>query len=323
LRLSFRLQRLEIILLGAATLAGCAMMLWWAYQLAGVSEAYPNCRFFNGEASGCEFAQQRFFEISGPAEIVIRSMAIAAAGIGLVLGVSLVAREIESKTAQFAWTIGRSRVRWFVGRFAFAALVVVLLTAVLAVATDILAAQMRPDLATASSFELYGNRGPLVVGKAILGLGAGLLVGAIVGRQVAALLIAAVVVAGLYGASAVIFPMWNHGEGEARRADEAIVRDLWIESGIELPDGTRIAWPEANLADAAQWSDAFITPDGTYYASASDAQEQRNPLGREYVLVIPGERYSEIAGRESAAVTCVGLLLVAGALAVVRRRRPA
>jgi hypothetical protein len=298
------------------------MMLWWASQLAGVSAAYPNCQFFNGEASGCGVAQQRFFDISGPAEIVIRSMALAAAAIGLVFGVSLVAREIESKTAQFAWTIGRSRVRWFVGRFAFVALVVIVFTALLAVATEILAAQMRPDLATVSSFELYGNRGPLVVGKGILGLGAGLVVGAIVGRQLPALLMATVVVAGSYGASAVIFPKWYHSEGEARRADEAIISDLWIESGIELPDGTRMSWSEANVAEAGQWSDAFITPDGTYYASATDAEEQRNPLGREYVLIIPGERYSEIAGRESAVVTCVGLLLVAGALAVVRRRRP-
>lgn len=322
--LSFRLQRLEILLLGGAVLVGSALMLWWAFELTGMTEAYPGCAFFDGDATGsCATAQQRFFEIFSTAEILIGNMWLAGFAVGLILGVPLVAREVEHGTAQLAWTVGRSRVRWLLGRIAFAALVAVLLTAVLAATTEVLAAAMRPDVDLSRDFSFHGERGPLIVARAVLGLGAGVLVGAIVGRQLPALLLGVFVVGGLYAASWAAFPVWYHGEAEVRRIGDWLGSPLWIESGIELASGERMTWAEVyGGKDAVQLNESFMAEDGTYYASEADAQAERNALGREYILIIPEERYIEIVARETAVFAGAGLALIAGAAAVTRRRRP-
>ena len=66
----------------------------------------------------------------------------------------------------------------------------------------------------------------------------------------------------------------------------------------------------------------FGTEDGTLYATQADADAGRDPIGREYVLIIPGERYNEIVARETAVFAGAGLLLTAAAAAITRRRRP-
>lgn len=321
-RLSFGLQRLEILLLAAAVLISSALMLWWAFELAGVTAAYPGCAFFDGDAIGtCATAQQRFFEIFSTAEIIIRNTWLAGFAVGLVLGVPLVAREIEHRTAQLAWTIGRSRVRWFIGRVAFATLATVLLTAVLAVTTEILAVAMRPDVPMSASFELHGNRGPLIVGRAMLGLGAGVLVGALIGRQLPALLLGVFVVGGLYAASWAGFPVWYHGEAQVQRIGEWLGSPLWIESGIELTSGERLTFAEA-FEGRPELLETYQSENGTHYASQADADAGRNPIGRDYILLIPGERYNEIVARETAVFSGVGLILLGGAGAVTGHRRP-
>ena len=322
-RLSFRFQRLEILLLGTAVLVSSLLMLWWAFELNGVAAAYPDCEFFNGDATGCAAAQERFFEVFGAAEIIIRNTWVAGFAVGLVLGVPLVAREVEHGTAQLAWTLGRSRVRWLIGRVAFATLVTVLLTALLAATTEVLAAAMRPDISTSQSFEHYGNRGPLIVGRAMLGLGAGVVVGALVGRQLPALLLGVFVVGGLYAASWAWLPLWYHGEAEVRRTNEWLGSPLYIESGIELTSGERLSFTEVFEGGRADLLDTYQAEDGTHYATEADAEARRNPLGRDYILVIPGERYNEIVARETAVFMGAGLLLIGGAAVVTSHRRPA
>lgn len=323
-RLSFRLQRLEILILGTVVLVAAGLMLWWAYELDGIAQAYPSCVFFGDRAPACATAEGAFYEVFGTAEIIIRNTWVAGFAIGLVLGVPLVAREVELRTAQLAWTVGRSRIRWLIGRVAFAVLVAVVLTAALALTTEVLAAAMRPDITTSQSFEFHGNRGPLIVGRAMLGLGAGALVGAIVGRQLPALLLGVLVVGGLYAASWAGFPLWYRGEAEVRGIDEWLGSPIWIESGIELASGERLTLGEVYAGgEAASWSESFMAEDGTHYASQADAEAGRNPIGREYVLIIPGERYTEIVARETAVFAAAGLLLLGGAAAVTRRRRPA
>ncbi len=322
-RLSFRFQRLEILLLGGAVLLASGLMLWWAFELSGVTAAYPDCNFFNDGSRGCATAEGRFFEIFGTAEIIIRNTWLAGFAVGLVLGVPLVAREVEHGTAQLAWTVGRSRVSWLIGRVLFAALVALVLTGLLAVTTEVLTTAMLPDITTSESFEHYGNRGPLIMGRAMLGLGAGVLVGALVGRQLPALLLGVLLVGGLYAASWAGLPLWYHGEAEVRRVGEWLGSPLWIESGIELASGERVTLGEIYGGESAgQWLESFMAEDGTYYASAADAEAERDPLGRDYILIIPEERYNEIVARETAVFTGAGLLLIGGAAAVTRRRRP-
>jgi len=319
-RLSFRLQRLEMLLVGAAVFVASGLMLWWAFELDGIVQAYPDCDYFD-PALACEAAGQRFSATFSTAEIIIRNTWLAGCAVGLVLGVPVVAREIEHRTAQVAWAISRSRVRWLFGRVAFPALVAVVLGVALAVTTEVLATAMRPDVDLSRDFNFHGNRGPLIIGRAVLGLGAGVLVGAVVGRQLPALLLGVFVVGGLYGVSSILLPQWYRGEAEVATTDEYLGGPLWIDSGIELTSGERLSFVEV-FEGRPDLLDTHQTEDGTHYASAADAEAGRNPVGRDYILIVPGERYNEIVARETAVFTATGLALLSGAAEITRRRRP-
>jgi hypothetical protein len=318
-RLSFRQQHLEILLLAAAVLVASALMLWWASELRALVAAYPDCQFFDPSLA-CRAVGQRFSDTFSTAEILIRNTWLAGFGIGLLLGVPVVAREIDHGTAQLAWSIGRSRLRWLIGRAAFAALIAIALSGALAVTTEILASAMLHEIDLSQDFNLYGNRGPLIVGQAMLGLGAGVLVGAVLGRQLPALLLGIIVVGGLYAASWAGFPAWYATEAEFASMDEFLGGPLWIESGIELTNGERVSWGDYYAGGAA--IETYQAQDGTYYASQADADAGRDPIGRDYVLIIPGGRYNEIVSRETAVFAGAGLVLIGGAAGVIHRRRP-
>lgn len=311
-RLSFRLQRLEILLLTAVVLVASGLMAWFAFQLDGLAAAYPDCDFLEAAVS-CQAAGQSFESVFGAGELIMGSITLISAGIGLFLGVPLVAREVEQGTAQLAWTVGRSRVRWLIGRVAFATLVGVVLLGLLAVMTDVLAAAMRPEIDTSQAFWFYGGRGPLVVGRGMLGLGVGVLIGALLGKQLPALLLALLAVGGLYLASEIAFGSWHETEAVVAPANEFLGEPLGISSGIELPSGERVGYGGAEFQDE----------NGVLYSSQEDMQARRNPIvGREYQLIIRGERYTEIVAREAAVLAGAGALLIGAAAVVTQRRRP-
>ena len=139
-------------------------------QLLGITAAYPECDFFLDEdqvalPSGCDVASQAFFGLYSSAEIFLRNGWLLGFGVGLIVGIPLVARDIEQGTAQIAWTLGRSRTRWLLRRIAFGLLVVVVLLAGLAVMTDLLGAAMQPNDDLARSFFFEGNRGLIIVAR--------------------------------------------------------------------------------------------------------------------------------------------------------------
>jgi LPXTG-motif cell wall-anchored protein len=128
-------------------------------------------------------------------------------------------------------------------------------------------------------------------------------------------------VGGVYAASAAVLPLWYRGEAEVATMNEYLGGPLWIESGIELAGGDRVTWADFYGSGRAPL-EPYQSENGTYYASLADANAERDPLGREYILIIPGERYNEIVLREAAVFTAAGLMLIGAGSVVTRRRRP-
>ena len=60
-------------------------------------------------------------------------------------------------------------------------------------------------------------------------------------------------------------------------------------------------------------NEAFQGDDGQLYANSADAEAERDPVGREYILVIPGERYAEDHGARVAGDSCSGHPVMIGA----------
>jgi hypothetical protein len=322
-RLSFAQQRWEILLLGLGVVVASGLMLWMRSQLLGITAAYPECDFFLNEdqvalPASCDLASQYFFEAYSNAEIFLRNGWLFGLGVGLIVGIPLVARDIEHGTAQMAWTLSRSRTIWLLRRIAFGVLVVVVLLAGLAVITDLLGAAMQPNDDLSRSFHFEGNRGVIIVARGILALGIGLLVGAILGRQLPALLLGVMVTGLLYAAVTFAVGRWNEIDAIEAWYDQDLGAPLFVGSGVKLANGERVSMGEFY----GDGTEAFQIDDGRLYATAADAEAGRESIGQEYILVIPGERYPEIMLRASLVTVGAGALVMVGAALVTGRRRP-
>jgi hypothetical protein len=322
-RLSFAQQRWEILILAFAVIVSIGLMLWLTSQLLALSAAYPDCDFFLDEdqvalPAGCDLASQAFFGMYGNAEIFLRNGWLFGFGVGLIAGIPLVARDIEHGTAQLAWTLGRSRTRWLLRRIAFGVLIAVVLLAGLAVMTDLLGAAMHPNDDLDRGFHFEGNRGLIIVARGILALGIGVLVGGMLGRQLPALLLGLIVIGLVYGALTFVLNQWNETEAIDAWYDRDLGAPLFVGSGVRLASGERISMAEFYGGG----NEAFQSDDGQLYATAADAEAGRDPIGQEYILLIPGERYPEIMARASLVTAGAGALFMMCAAVVTSRRRP-
>ena len=322
-RLSFAQQRWEILLLGLGVVAAVGLMLWMMSQLLAITAASPACDFFLDAdrvalPAGCDLASQSFLEAYGNAEIFLRNGWLFGFGVGLIVGVPLVARDIEQGTAHLAWSLDRSRTRWLLRRVAFGSLVVVILLSGLAVMTELLGAAMQPRQDLTRSFQFEGNRGVIIVARGFLGLGVGLLAGAILGRQLPALLLGLIVTGLLFAAVTFALGRWNEAEAIQAWYDQDMGAPLFVGSGVQLASGERLSMAEYYGGA----NEAFQGDDGRLYATAADAEAERDSIGQEYILVIPGERYAEIMARSSLVTAGTGLLLMIGTGLITGRRRP-
>lgn len=314
--LSFRLHRWEVIASTAGVALLTAAMLWFAWQMRTLAGGNTGCLDPNSYAPGCTQFAQRFYELSSKAEWLGYFSWAAPFGMGLVLGVPLVSREVEHRTAGLAWTLSRSRTWWLVRRAAFLVLILVVLLLVVAVAGEVLAAAQMPNLHLDRDFAWYGRRGGLIVVRGLASLGIGILIGACLGRVLPALLLA-------IAASVLIFSGISLGMDQSLEGD-AIVQAFGLDRAggrslgqrIELPSGQLV-----NYTDLPYRGDTWDV-EGDIYKAEADIGHPDRIIGRDRELLVPGRLYPQIVLRESALVGAVAILLALAATFVVSRRRP-
>jgi hypothetical protein len=316
--LSFRLNRWEVLasVVGTALLA--AAMVWFTWQLRALAATEPACLDPTTYVEACEQSPQAFYELSSKAELLSYVGWVAPFGMGLVLGVPLVSREIEQRTAGLAWTLNRSRTWWLVQRVAFAALVLVSLMLVLAIASEVLAAAQMPTHHLDRDFAWYGRRGGLIIVRGLAALGVGVLLGAVLGRVLPALLVAAFV-------SVLIFTVISFGMDRWIETD-GVVQAFGDQAGGRYL-GQRVELLSGELVDYGELTRRGISieaEDEEYrlFARPEDIGHPERMIGRSRVLIVPGRLYPQIVLRESALVGGMALLLGLASVAVVSRRRP-
>lgn len=222
---------------------------------------------------------------------------------GLLLGVPVVARELDRGTARLAWSLGPSRLRWYLQRLLPVLAAIAVTSLAIGIVAEWLVQLYAPGVDLANSFAGFHSRGVLVMTSALL-LGAiGVLVGAILGR-----LLPAIFLALLLGGVTLVAVSEVHKQvlkPEAVAKPETAMfteNDLWMDGKFQHPDGRLMTWDELVAEDPT------VMEQGVEYPYVQ--------------LVIPGERYRSVELREAAAhgVLIVGFL--AGAGVVVARRRP-
>ena len=321
LNLSYRLQRWEVLAAVTGTILLLGVSLWWSRELHTLTDAYPRCRGLAVGAAECEPFYLQFQGIAKWGQLALHASWAAPFGMGLVLGVPLVSREIEHGTAAMAWTLSRSREQWLGTRVAFAVVLLIVLLAGIAAVSELLASALSPAQQLASDFTWYGQRGPLIVarGLAALALGAG--VGAVIGRALPGLLLAGFASALLFTAISLGMDRWNGSEAVA------------LPYGVETEPGVLQLGRQVVLSNGDVVGDAYLASlenilidgDGSVYARfdpATGLPDRSSLVGRYRQLVLPGARYPEIIARESAVAVGSALLLLVGTIGIVRRRRP-
>lgn len=309
LRLTLRLHRFGIIGTSLAALGAAALASWYAVRIDSFPDAV-RCAALAQAASPTEadlIACRTFFALTEEASRVAGAMAFLPILAGLFLGVPIVAQELDRGTAALAWWLEPSRSRWLLQRALPIAGLAVLVWLVAGVALDQLEARLLAGVDPAASFHHYGLRGPLVAARAILFLGCGVIVGALLGRTLPSLLVALVLGVGLLGAIDQVHHQiqWLEATPTVTEDGRTNRSDLVVDAGARLPDGEQLTYAELRAR--------YPNPGELLQAQASSTWIS---------WVISGDRYGLIAGREAAATGGLGLLLLVAASPVVARRRP-
>jgi hypothetical protein len=299
-RLTYRIGRFEFIAVIAAAVASVvvtAIVVTWIRQ-----SGYLACLGSGSESAPCLglFEDGQWFERIARASLGLVPVFPFLAG--AVLGAPVVARELDRGTARLAWSLSPSRMRWFAQRLGPVVAVVIVAAAMVGVVAEWLVALQAPGVDLSRSFIGFHDRGLLVVTAALLICSVGVLVGAVLGRPLPALILAVVVGGLTLMAVSEMHKNVMRGETVVQGGDVFTQDDLYLDSRFQLPDGSLATWDELVARDPS------VIDNGPSYPFVS--------------LVIPGTRFQAVEIREAAAQLGLSVLFLTGAALVVTRRRP-
>jgi ABC-type transport system involved in multi-copper enzyme maturation permease subunit len=298
-RLVLKLQRFEVVVLSIATLALSAVTLLVAARLSTLPIEIAACKY----PSNCSALQEEFNQLR------LQTLAFALLDLvlptfaGLIIGVSIVAREIERGTASLPWAMSASRRGWFLWRFAILGGVVAILSLLPAITSELLAGASNPGVDMAHSFREIETRGPIIVARALAAFSLASLAGAVMGRALPGLLLATAMSAAVFFGLQLANESWLHADAaplpEGVSLDDAIVREV----GFLLPDGRIVDWETAlGTMDDPNSSPADVFPERYIGVEPRFAPEKR--------------------ARETASILLATFVAAALATVVVDRRRP-
>jgi hypothetical protein len=313
-RLAFRLQRLELLIFVAAAVLLTVASLLIAWGASESRASFDACYQAQGTDTGCATSPSLndFSMWGGFARI---GAFLTPFALGLFLGVPIVAREIEGRTAGIAWTLSRSRTRWLLQRIVPLLLVVTVLAAAVGIGSEFIT-RTNPfaELGANPGFADYTARGWMLPVRAVAVLLLAIAIGAMVPRQLPALLLAGALTLALFVGLSLGMDTWMTAEARPMAIDE---------EGRFGPfgDGPRIF-------DIAYQDDAtgeVITMNDFYnrYGDVAIPDDLQSPEGFTQVAIgITGDQYAPCVLRESAILGGLGLASGGLAMLVVARRRP-
>jgi hypothetical protein len=313
IRLAWRLQRFELrLLVGACLLISVAgLLMVWQLRSVRIEELACIATAARGTADStiaCEAVSQRLAPLESAAQFIHGIIAVSPFVLGLFLGTPIVAREVEGRTGSLAWSLAVSRGSWLIVRVGPALLFVIVGSGMLAIVGEVLAHAMPWAEGTEIGFADYAMRGPLVVVRAVEVFAIAVVLGAVVARQLPALLLAAVVTFAVLGGIQL--------NQDAALASAAVPLDPQAMQQGAYPKIYGSALRNDATGKLVSYEEYFALHPAA--VANTDLPEGITPVQ----FAIPGFRYGEFALRESA------MLLVAAAVAtlttffVVVRRRP-
>ncbi|HEY7331670.1 MAG TPA: hypothetical protein VH859_01795 [Candidatus Limnocylindria bacterium] len=316
MRLAFAMQRFELrLLLGVAAIVIVAA-LGIAWQTRVVRDEQLDCyrqtpSAEEGDAFSPCHAQdptlQTLETAAGFAKVGVIGVPIL---MGAFLGVPIVARELEGRTAHLSWSMSRSRLRWLVQRAVPPLVVMAVASVAVGVAGDVLTHAAPWVEGSDPGFEDWYSRGPQVAVRATAVFGIAVAAGALIGRQLPAVLVVGGATLGLFLIAFFVLDLWMEAAAEPIPiAPTTIVSGKIYGGGLQnTATGQLVSDEEASMAGL--WDEEQLDENGV-------------PRGYTmYFLMVPSDRYGEFVLRESALFAFAAAAVLAAAAAIVTRRRP-
>lgn len=317
IRLAFAMQRLELRLLLAAVLlvSVAALAIAWQTRVVRGEQlvCYRNAPAVVEGSEGSPCPAQ-----DGPLQTLDQAAAFAKVGVlaapilmGLFLGVPLVARELESRTAPLAWSLSRSRRRWLLGRTVPVFGVIVVGCVAAGVAGDVLAHAPPWVEGSDPGFSDWFARGPQVAIRGAAVGAIGLAMGALVGRQLPALLLAGMATLALFVATTLVMDRWMESAAEPIVVRPEQIVSGKIYGGALRNDATGQLLSDEEAGMAGLWDDP------------EKLDEFGMPRGFSQVFfMVPSRRYGEFVVYEAGLFALVAAAAAGTVVAAVARRRP-
>ncbi|MDX3643977.1 ABC transporter permease [Streptomyces sp. MB09-02B] len=251
--LTLRLHRWAAVCWGLLVLGAAGALLWAAGP--GVDAAWADYHtekcWDNGMTSvDCDFEAPAMDPYRTAVTIGSSLLALMPLLAALWAGAALIGRELENGTAQLAWTQSLTPARWLAAKLTIPAAV---LTAGAALLVLLHRTMWSAHLARGGgpwywpeyTDEFFAGNGPLAVGRVLLGLAVGVLVGLLTRRSLPALGYAFFAMAGLLYAIEELRPhLWPPITVTAAvEKGHAAFVGLPVEEGAFTADGTRIPNP--------------------------------------------------------------------------------
>jgi hypothetical protein len=310
-KLTWRLSRFEIVGLALASAIVTAAALVVTRQLQSLVLSGPCQALIQSGTDSADLARcpgiWHFGEVAATGSLILVAASLLPLVAGALLGSQLVARDVDYRSAQLAWWLSTSRLRWLVERVVPLGLLMIVLFTPPAIASAMLEGAMNPNLDIWHSFIDFGQWGPLFVTSAIAALAVGVLAGSVLGRILPSLLVSVAAAALLYMALPNL-PVLAQSPDVFASGQPIAAGSVLVSGGCRQTDGTVLSL-DAVRANAP----ADLQPD-----------EQMGWVGehcQSVELAIPGDRAPVVT---LTAALLAGVIAVvafgAAALAVVRRR---
>ena len=306
LRLTWRVQRPEILFVAALCLGLAATAAWLAFDMRSI---FAHCQPGGPPEAPCGVIYA--FQMSHGNAVQTMDMVVGLVPFiaGLVLGVPIVSREVEHRTALIAWPLSGSRVRWLAWRSMPVFAIALVLVAVLAFASD---EMWRAYFPTSDiGFAEYESRGIPLVTRAALMLVVGVAAGAVIGRLLPSLLVGIGLSVAILVGFALVLPYWVPS-AELTGGELVIFGPGPLRTGAEY----RLATGEIVSAQEGE-----ILMQSLYEESGG---EEPDPavMPQQIMYGVSADRYPEVLLRESLVITATALAVAVIAVMIVRRRRP-
>lgn len=299
IRLVLKLNRFEVAVLAIALVLLSVIALLVAARLAELPAEISACQ----DPNVCLSLQETLAQLRLQATIFPLLGVVLPIFAGVILGVPVVAREIERGTASLPWTMSPSRRIWLSRRMGILAVILVALSIPPSLALDRLSIALYPGVDLNYSFLDADTRGAIITARALTAFGVAALAGAVVGRILPGILLALVACTALFLGLQVVDDAWARAQAVPLPDGPGVVDSLIVGVGYELPDGRIVDWDTA-------WT---LLDDPS--SNPADAFRQR-------YIGVAVDRAPELRAREIVMILGSGLLSAAAATLVVSRRRP-